>query len=122
MQSCVLPIYGGQDYFTRRNRPRAMRDLAEHDWIGWAASLSATPPSRWMARHVPACAVRVRASAADLRAGRVQLQNTQWFRDLSWLRGVWAVTVDGTEVQSGKVPVAPLKGIGPRGSAAVALG
>lgn len=55
-------VYGGQPYLQRRDRPRAMRDLVHHDWIGWDASLAATPPSRWLARHVPSEAVRARAS------------------------------------------------------------
>ena len=45
--------------------------------------------------------VRVTASAADLRAGRVRLHNQQWFRDLSWLKGEWEVAVDGSVVAHG---------------------
>ncbi len=71
----------------------------------------------WLAR--PA---RVAATPGDLRAGRVRVTNTQWFRDLSWLRGTWSVSVDGQEVQAGRIPAAALKGIGPRQAATVDLG
>jgi DNA-binding transcriptional LysR family regulator len=55
-------VFGSAAYFTRRTRPRTIEDLADHDWIEWGAALAATPPSRWLARHVPKRRVLVRAS------------------------------------------------------------
>ncbi|WP_208027131.1 glycoside hydrolase family 2 TIM barrel-domain containing protein [Rhabdothermincola sediminis] len=65
-----------------------------------------------------AAPVRVRASKADLRAGRVTVENRQWFRDLSWLRAVWEVTVDGRVVDQGELE---LPEIPPRSSVTVAV-
>lgn len=53
----------------------------------------------WLGRPV-----RVRATAADLRSGRVRVRNVQWFTGTTWLTGRWRVTVDGAEVQRGTLP------------------
>jgi len=45
----------------------------------------------------------VRVRGRNLRQGKVELENRQDFRDLSWLRGRFAVLVDGVPVQRGKV-------------------
>ncbi|WP_394820670.1 LysR family transcriptional regulator [Pendulispora albinea] len=50
----TLAVYGSRDYLQRRGRPRKLRDLAAHDWVGFDPSLDRTPPSKWMRRHVPA--------------------------------------------------------------------
>jgi beta-galactosidase len=50
-----------------------------------------------------AAPVRLSATSASLRKRQVQLTNRQWFRDLSWLRARWELTVDGEVVQSGDV-------------------
>ncbi len=83
-------------------------DLAPHPALSELA---------WLARPV-----RVTASAADLRAGRVQVRNVRWFERCGWLRGRWTVLVDGEAVQEGKVPVAPIRALQPRTSVTVALG
>ena len=46
----------------------------------------------------------VRASALNLRKGRLRISNRQDFRDLSWLAGSFEVCADGVRVQRGKVP------------------
>jgi beta-galactosidase len=63
-----------------------------------------------------AAPVRVRAGRADLRARRLIVENRQWFRDLSWLRARWEVTVDGRRVAGGELP---LPEVPPQGSATV---
>ncbi len=63
--------------------------------------------------------VRVTATAADLRAGKVRLHNRQWFRDLSWLKGRWEVVLDGEVVADGTFTPPE---VAPRKSATVELG
>ena len=43
--------------------------------------------------------------ARSLRQGRFSIRNKQDFRSLAWLRGSWALTVDGTVAASGKLPL-----------------
>ncbi len=59
-----------------------------------------TPKPALWEHHALAAAVRVSATAADLRAGRLRLHNRQDFRDLSWLRGRVEVTVEGLPVHA----------------------
>jgi beta-galactosidase len=42
--------------------------------------------------------------AEDIASGRVRVINKDFFRDLSWLRGRWELTVDGVVVQEGDLP------------------
>ncbi len=42
-------------------------------------------------------------TAKDLRRGKLQVTNKQFFTDLSWLAGVWDLTVDGAAVASGRL-------------------
>jgi beta-galactosidase len=67
----------------------------------------------WLARPV-----RVTASATDLRAGRIRVHNRQWFRDTSWLVGLWELTVDGELVERGRLDLPP---IGPQQTAVVGV-
>jgi len=83
-------------------------DLAPHPALSELA---------WLGRPV-----RVTGSAADLRAGRVQVHNVRWFERSGWLRGRWAVLVDGEVVQEGKIPVTPLRALRPRTSVTIPLG
>jgi beta-galactosidase len=68
----------------------------------------------WLGRPV-----RVSATAADLRAGRVRVHNRQWFSDVDALRAVWELAVDGTVVEQGRVR---LPSIEPQASASLHLG
>ena len=61
----------------------------------------APKPALWEHRHL-ASPVRVSATPASLRAGRVRVENRQSWRDLSWLRGRWAVALDGQTVSTGR--------------------
>ena len=45
----------------------------------------------------------MRVRARNLRTGRLELENRQDFRDLSWLRARFEVLVDGVPVQRGKL-------------------
>jgi len=63
--------------------------------------------------------VRVTASAADLRAGRVRLHNRRWFCTPRDLEGSWEVAVDGEVVSRGRVPKVDLS---PRTNDLVELG
>ena len=47
--------------------------------------------------------VATTATPARLRRRQVLVRNRQWFRDLSWLRSEWEVTVDGRRVQRGRL-------------------
>ncbi len=44
-------------------------------------------------------------TALDLKDGKFQVTNKQWFTDLSWLTGSWQLTIDGKVAQKGKLPV-----------------
>ena len=66
---------------------------------------------KWLGRPV-----RVTASDADLRKGRVRVHNAQWFSDLSGLRARYEVTVDGLVVDEGDVDV---PAVAPQSSALV---
>ena len=73
-------------------------------------------PAMWEHRAI-AAPVRVRAaSPAAARAGRLEVENRQSFRDLSWLRATWDVTVDGDVIASGELP---LPGLPPQTSTTV---
>lgn len=47
----------------------------------------------------------VAVEATNLKAGKIRIRNKQNFTTLAWLRGTWEVSVDGSVVQSGKLPV-----------------
>jgi DNA-binding transcriptional LysR family regulator len=51
--SLPLAVFASEDYLGRAGRPRSVRELAAHDWVGFDATLDRTPMSRWMRRHVP---------------------------------------------------------------------
>jgi beta-galactosidase len=59
-----------------------------------------------------ACPVAV--EPIDAERGRFRLRNRQDFRDLSWVSGEYEVSVDGSVVERGKLP---LPSVGPGGSA-----
>jgi beta-galactosidase len=65
-----------------------------------------------------AAPVRATANDADLRRGQVRVQNRQWFSDVDGMRLRWRVTVDGVEVETGRVD---LPSIAPRKAAKVDL-
>jgi beta-galactosidase len=77
-----------------------------------------TPKPALWEHHALAAPVRVRATADDLRAGRVTIHNGQDFRDLAWLRGHVEVTVDGVPVHAAELP---LPALGPGGAAVVSV-
>jgi DNA-binding transcriptional LysR family regulator len=56
-------VFGSAAYFMRRTRPRAIEDLADHDWIEWGTAVAGTPPHHWLARHVPKRRVVLRATS-----------------------------------------------------------
>ena len=60
----------------------------------------APKPALWEHRHL-ASPVRVFATPAELRAGRLRLENRQSWRDLGWLRARWELAIDGDAVASG---------------------
>ena len=49
--------------------------------------------------------VRVSAPANDARAGRIEIENRQDWRDLSWLAARWSLTADGEPVAEGELPL-----------------
>jgi beta-galactosidase len=63
-----------------------------------------------------AAPIRARASDADLRRGRLRVENRQSFLDTSAYRLAWSVTVDGVESQHGRID---LDGIAPGASSIV---
>lgn len=46
----------------------------------------------------------VGVKALDLAAGRLEVQNKQYFTDLGWLVGAWELLVDGVPVSGGGLP------------------
>jgi DNA-binding transcriptional LysR family regulator len=59
-------LFAGEAYLDRAGRPRSVRELATHDWIGFDASLDRTAVSRWMRRHVPPSRWVVRSNATSV--------------------------------------------------------
>ena len=57
-------------------------------------------PALWEHKQL-ASPVRATADADSLRAGRLEIENRQHFRDLSWLRARYEVSVDGAIVRDG---------------------
>ena len=56
--------------------------------------------------HQIAAPVRVTSdSTEDLTAGRIELENRQSWRDLSWLRAHWALEGDGEALVPGELPL-----------------
>ncbi|MHC4874216.1 MAG: glycoside hydrolase family 2 TIM barrel-domain containing protein [Planctomycetota bacterium] len=47
----------------------------------------------------------VQVKAVDLKNGKVEIFNRDYFTPLDWLVGSWVIEVDGKKVQSGKLPV-----------------
>ncbi len=72
-------------------------------------------PALWEHRQL-ASPIRGHASHRDVLQGRVELENRQHFRDLSWLRSRWEVTVEGEPVAAGDVRL-PAAAPGARGAA-----
>ena len=75
-------------------------------------------PALWEHRFI-ASPVRVSASAADLAAGYLVIENRADDRDLDWLRATWEETIDGEVVESGRFDL-PAVGPGDRGIAKIA--
>ncbi len=71
-------------------------------------------PALWEHRRV-AAPVRIAADPADLRAGRLGLENRRHFRDLTWLRARYELAIDGEVVREAEVALPPL-GPGERAS------
>ncbi len=67
-----------------------------------------TPKPALWEHHALAGPVRVRATADDLRAGRITIHNGQDFRDLAWLRGHVEVAVEGVTVHAAELPLPAL--------------
>ena len=61
----------------------------------------------------------VAVQAVDLAQGVVEVVSKQDFTSLKWLRGSWSLTVDGVEVQAGRLPVLD---VGPGGRKRVRIG
>jgi beta-galactosidase len=59
-------------------------------------------PALWEHKAL-ASPVRGHAARDDVADGRIEIENRLHFRDLSWLRARWALTVDGAAVRSGEV-------------------
>jgi len=55
-----------------------------------------------------AAPVRITASAEDVAAGRITIQNRQDWRDLGWLAARFEVTAGGEVVSEGDVPLPPI--------------
>lgn len=60
-----LWLFASQDYVARRGTPRSLAALAAHDWIGFDASLDATPQARWLRRAVPEPRWVIRANSTS---------------------------------------------------------
>ena len=58
-------------------------------------------PQMWEFKKI---AQPVGIEAKDLTRGRLKITNRDAFRDLTWLTGQWAMTVDGRPVARGKLP------------------
>ncbi|HEY7589636.1 MAG TPA: glycoside hydrolase family 2 TIM barrel-domain containing protein, partial [Candidatus Limnocylindrales bacterium] len=74
-------------------------------------------PALWEHKQI-ASPARVSASTADLRKGRLTVENRGHFRGLDWLRARWQVTVDGVVIRDGDLA---LPDVAPAGRATVAL-
>ncbi|HEY0444161.1 MAG TPA: glycoside hydrolase family 2 TIM barrel-domain containing protein, partial [Candidatus Limnocylindrales bacterium] len=64
-------------------------------------------PALWEHKQL-AAPIRVTASPDDARRGRVEIHNRQDFRDTSWLRARYEVTVGGSAVSNGRVELPPI--------------
>jgi beta-galactosidase len=74
-------------------------------------------PAMWEHKRL-AAPVRIAGTPADLGRGRVEIANHQHFTDLGWLRALYSLTVDGSEIAGG---VFELPGLGPGERAVVDL-
>lgn len=54
-------LYASDAYLARRPASRDPRDLSGHDVIGYHASLSAVPPSRWLEKHATDASIVLRS-------------------------------------------------------------
>jgi DNA-binding transcriptional LysR family regulator len=45
-------LYASRSYLARRGRPTHVAELADHDFIAYAASLDRTPPMAWLLSHL----------------------------------------------------------------------
>jgi beta-galactosidase len=64
-------------------------------------------PGLWELRHI-ATPVRLVSGADEARRGVVVLENRDSFRDTSWLRASWELSVEGEPVAGGALPVPPI--------------
>lgn len=65
-----MGLYAGRAYLERRRAPRAVSDLAEHDFVGFDASLDALPQVRWLRTilKAPRWSVRATTTTAQVAA------------------------------------------------------
>ena len=56
-------IYAAADYLAQRKPPRRLKDLAQHDMIGWAELSHATRAAAFLAAHVPSQQFGFRSSS-----------------------------------------------------------
>src|SRR4051794_7545952 len=61
-------------------------------------------PAVWEHRHL-ATPIRVVSGADEARRGVVVLENREAFRDATWLRGAWELTIDGERAAGGELPL-----------------
>jgi DNA-binding transcriptional LysR family regulator len=65
-----MGLYASRAYLERRRAPRTIADLAEHDFVGFDASLDALPQARWLRTLVraPRWVVRATTTTAQVAA------------------------------------------------------
>jgi beta-galactosidase len=74
-------------------------------------------PALWEHRQLAAPVV-VSATAGTLARGEVEVRNRQFFRDLSWLRARYELSVDGEVMRDGELA---LRHVPPQGTALVSI-
>jgi DNA-binding transcriptional LysR family regulator len=57
-------VYAATAYLDRAGRPRAEKDLARHEWVGFDTSLERTPETRWLLERDVTFAIRANSPVA----------------------------------------------------------